>query len=397
MHCRMRSAAIIPSVDKPELFPGIYLDGFATTPIAPEARDALIDTLALPANPSSPHGLGERAAGLVDRARQAVAELAGCDAAEITFTSGATEANNIAIIGGARTALRATTRRRVVVSAVEHRSVLEPAAHLQTLGFEVVLAPVDGRGCLDMHELDRLIDDNCWLVSVMAVNNETGVVQPVAKVAAMAHERGAVMHTDAAQALGKMPVDFAEWDVDYASLSAHKVYGPGGVGALYVAAGAPLPDPLQLGGGQQAGRRPGTEPVALIAAFGAAAAVATTRLASDAAEAKRRSKLFLDELSRRQVRWCRTTGDAETVPGGMSLSIVGADGDEIATRLQRSVYLSTGSACSSGQITTSHVLSAMAINSVEAATVVRLMFGRYLTDADVVRAAELFSRAVVAL
>lgn len=391
----MRSAVVTSAEVEAELAPGIYLDGFATSPIAPEARAALVAALDLPANPSSPHALGERAADIVDRARRSVAGLVGCGAAELTFTSGATEANNIAIVGGARAALRATLRRRVVVSAVEHRSVLEPATHLRDLGFDVVVAPVDDRGRLDLHELDRLIGDDCWLVSVMAVNNETGLIQPVAEVAAMAHERGALVHTDVAQALGKMPVDLGEWDVDYASLSAHKVYGPVGVGALYVAAGAPLPDPLQLGGGQQAGRRPGTEPVALIAGFGAAAALAATRCASDAVDAGRRSGLFLDELTRRQVRWRRTTGDAETVPGGMSLSIVGADGDEIATKLQNRVYLSTGSACSSGQITTSHVLTAMELDEEEASTVIRIMLGRYLTDDDVVRAAELLSRATI--
>lgn len=355
----------------------------------------VIAALDLPANPSSPHALGERAAHIVDRARRAVAGLVGCGAAELTFTSGATEANNIAIVGGARAALRTTERRRIVVSAVEHRSVLEPAAALAGLGFDVVLAPVDAGGRVDLGELNQLVDDSCWLVSVMAVNNETGVVQPVSEVAALARNCGALVHTDAAQALGKIHVDLEDWDVDYASLSAHKVYGPVGVGALYVAAGAPVPDPLQMGGGQQAGRRPGTEPVALIAGFGAAAAVASRHLTRDAAAANRRTGLFLDELSRRQVRWRRTTGDAPTVPGSISLSIEGCDGDEIATRLQNSVYVSTGSACSSGQISTSHVLAAMGIDHKNAASVVRVMLGRYLNDADVVRAAELFSSAAI--
>lgn len=390
----MRSAAI-PALVEAELVQGIYLDGFATTPIAPEASSALIAALGLPANPSSPHALGERAADIVDRARRSVAGLVGCGAAELTFTSGATEANNIAIIGGARAALRVTERRRVVVSAVEHRSVLEPAASLADLGFDTVRAPVDAGGRIDLRKLDLLVDEGCWLVSVMAVNNETGAVQPVAEVAALAHDRGALVHTDAAQALGKMPVDLAAWDVDYASLSAHKVYGPAGIGALYIAAGAPVPDPLQMGGGQQGGRRPGTEPVPLIAGFGAAAAIAAKRLAADAADADRRASLFLDELSRRQVRWRRTTGDAPTVPGAMSLSIEGSDGDDIATRLQNSVYVSTGSACSSGQMTTSHVLAAMGLNDEQAASVVRIMLGRYLSDSEVCRAAELFSSAVI--
>lgn len=375
--------------------PGIYLDGFATAPIAPEARAALIAALDLPANPSSPHSLGERAADIVDRARRDVAELVGCGAAELTFTSGATEANNIALVGGARAALRTTRRRRIVVSAVEHRSVLEPAGFLSGLGFEVLIAPVDAGGRVDLHELGRLVDDSCWLVSVMAVNNETGVVQPVAEVAALARDNGAFVHTDVAQALGKIPVDLEGWDVDYASLSGHKVYGPVGIGALYVAAGTPVPEPLQLGGGQQAGRRPGTEPVALIAGFGAAASVAKLRLDDDAAAAGRWTGLFLDELTRRQVRWRMTAGDTATVPGALSLRIDGHDGEDIATRLQHSVFISTGSACSSGQITTSHVLSAMGLDHKQSSSVVRMMFGRYLSDDEVIRAAELFSAAVI--
>lgn len=373
--------------------PGIYLDGFATTPIAPEARAELVAALDLPANPSSPHVLGERAADIVDRARRAVAGLVGCGAAELTFTSGATEANNLAIVGGARAALRTTARRRIVMSAVEHRSVLEPVTFLASLGFEVVLAPVDRCGRIDLKELGRLVDKSCWLVSVMAVNNETGVIQPVEEVAALARGHGALVHTDATQAPGKIPVDVAAWDVDYASFSAHKVYGPVGVGALYVAAGAPAPDALQLGGGQQAGRRPGTEPVPLIAGFGAAAEVASRRLRDDAVDADRRVNLFLGELSRRQVRWSRTTGTAQTVPGGISLRLIGCDADEIATRLQSSVYLSTSSACSSGQISTSHVLSAMGFSQDEAGSVMRVIFGRYLSDHDALRAAELLSFA----
>ncbi|MES3081182.1 cysteine desulfurase family protein [Sphingomonas faeni] len=375
--------------------PGVYLDGFATAPIAPEARAALIAALDMPANPSSPHLLGERAADIIDRAQRDVAGLVGCGAAELTFTSGATEANNIALVGGARAALRTTGRRRVVVSAVEHRSVLEPAGFLSGLGFEVVIAPVDAGGRLDLRELGRLVDDSCWLVSVMAVNNETGVVQPVAEVAALARDSGALVHTDVAQALGKISVNLEDWDVDYASLSGHKVYGPVGIGALYVAAGAPAPEPLQLGGGQQAGRRPGTEPVALIAGFGAAALVAKQRLDEDAAAAGRRTKLFLDEITRRQVRWRRTSGDTATVPGALSLRIDGCDGEDIATRLQNSVFISTGSACSSGQMTTSHVLSAMGLDHEQSSSVVRMMLGRYLTDDDVFRAAELFSAAVI--
>ena len=369
-----------------------YLDGFATTAIAPEARDAMIEALTLPANPSSPHGLGERAAGLVDRARAEVASLAGCAPAEIVFTSGATEADNLAITGIARSS--DGRRRRIVVSAVEHRAVLEPATALSGEGFEIIHAPVDRRGVIDLERLPGVIGDACLLVSVMAVNNETGVVQPIAEIARIAHSLGALVHTDAAQALGKIPVALAAWDVDYASVTAHKMHGPVGVGALYVAAGSPAPRALQLGGGQQAGRRAGTEPVALIAAFGAAAAVARRQLEEDARLRASLLSQFLDELSKNQVRWEPVSGNAETVPGGCSIVLPDIDADELCQRIQDSVFLSTSSACSSGQIDVSHVLKAMGLSKQNSDSTIRLMTSRYSTPEEMEVAATRFAEAI---
>lgn len=367
---------------------GIYLDGFATTVIAPEALEAVVAALASPANPSSPHALGERAADIIDRARREIAGLVSCSPSELIFTSGATEANNLAIIGSARAA--SPERRRIIVSAVEHRAVLEPAKALIADGFDVALAPVDNRGLVDLPRLSDMLGDDCWLVSVMAVNNETGVVQPIAEISKMAHARGALMHTDAAQAVGKMPVDLSEWDVDYASLTAHKMHGPVGVGALYVAAGAPAPHALQLGGGQQSGRRAGTEPTALIAGFGAAARVAGCRIEEDASLRTLLLAHFLEALSLRQVRWEKISEDADTVPGGCSIVITGVDADELCQRVQDRVYLSTSSACSSGQISLSHVLTAMNVEPDRGRSVIRLMTSRYLSfDALEVAAAQI--------
>lgn len=352
----------------------------------------MLDALDLPANPSSAHALGERAARIVEAAKANIAVLAGCSPSELVMTSGATEANNLAITG--LSVYAPAGRRRVVVSAVEHRAVLEPAAALAAAGFEVVHAAVDGRGLIDLDRLPEAIGDDCWLVSVMAVNNETGVVQPVADVARIAHARGALVHTDAAQALGKMPVDLAGWDVDYASLTGHKMHGPPGVGALYVAAGAPRPRPLLLGGGQQSGLRAGTEPTALIAGFGAAAAAALDRGPRDAASREATLDTILEILSEHQVRWERLTGDAPTVSGGCAVVVDGIDADELCQRVQNDVYLSTSSACSSGQITLSHVLRAMGVSPDRGRSTIRLMTASSTTMADAERAGAALVRAI---
>jgi cysteine desulfurase len=370
----------------------IYLDGFATLPLAPEARAAMIDAWELPGNASSPHAAGERAADIVDRARAEVAALIGAAPPEIVFTSGATEANNLAILGAARAAA-GSRRRRLVVSSVEHKAVLEPAEALRGQGFEVVLAPVDRHGRLDLGAFAALVDDGTLLVSVMAVNNETGVVQPVAGAAAAARAAGALVHCDAAQAAGKMPIDVTALDVDYLSLSAHKLYGPMGVGALYRSAVAPRPLPLQFGGGQQAGLRPGTEPVALLAGFGAAARLARERLVDDALHGEGLVASFLDALRERQLRFARITGGHPVVPGSAALQIEGVDAEALCMRLARSVHLSTGSACTSGQLRMSHVLEAMGFSKDGARSVVRVFWSRYNSADDVEAVSDEICRA----
>lgn len=372
----------------------IYLDGFATLPLAPEANAAMSDAWSLPGNAASPHGAGERAAWIIARARAEVAALIGAAPSEIVFTSGATEANNIAIVGSARAAQGAGGgRRRLIVSAVEHKAVLEPAEALAQEGFEVVLAPVDSFGRLDLDRYAALLDQDTLLVSVMAVNNETGIIQPVAEAAALARSAGALIHCDAAQAAGKIPLDVDELDVDYLSLSAHKCYGPMGVGALYVAASAPTPQPIQFGGGQQAGVRPGTEPVALIAGFGEAARIARERLDEDRRHGTRLADLLLSQLGDRQLRFSRVTGDWPVVPGSFAIALDGVDADQLCLMLARTVHLSTGSACTSGQLRTSHVLEAMGLSEERARTVVRAFCTRYIEDHDISVAAEQIAAA----
>lgn len=366
----------------------IYLDGFSTLPLAPEAREAMLAVWTHPGNAGSPNVSGELAARAIADGRELVADLIGAAASEITFTSGATEANNLAILGVARAARKLEpTRKRVLVSAVEHKAVLEPAYALRSEGFEVSIAPVDGRGRLDLVEFAKLVGQDLLLASVMMVNNETGVIQPVKEAAVLAHDNGALFHSDAAQAAGKIDVDVAELDVDYLTLSAHKCYGPMGIGALYVAASAPKPIPLTLGGGQQSGLRPGTEPVALIAGFGAAARVAIDRLSSDREHCSGLIQRLLETLQQRQLRFRRVSGDAPTIPGTASIQLVGVDADELCARIARHVSLSTGSACTSGQIKSSHVLESIGFSELDARSVIRIFCNRYQNSDEIDRAA----------
>lgn len=367
----------------------IYLDGFATLPLAPEARKAMIAVWDQPGNAGSPNASGERAAQIIAEGRAQVAALIGAVPGEIIFTSGATEANNLALLGGARAARQRTPeRRRILVSAIEHKAVLEPARMLEAEGFEVSVVPVDGQGRLDIEAFAQKIDENVLLASVMLVNNETGVVQPIVQAAGLVHAAGALFHTDAAQAAGKIALDVFDLDIDYLSLSAHKCYGPMGIGALYVAAHAPNPLPLVHGGGQQGSIRPGTEPVALIAGFGAAAKVARERLTIDQIHVAELRDALLDALAGRQLRFTPIGDPGNCVAGGIALQLLGVDADRLCATIARSVSLSTGSACTSGQIRSSHVLDAIGLSENEANSVVRIYCHRYQDLSEVRSAAE---------
>lgn len=363
----------------------IFLDGFSTLPLAPEAREAMFDAWAAPGNGGSANLAGERAARLIAAGRRAVAELIGAAPNEIAFTSGATEANNLVLLGLA--AIAPADRRRIVVSAIEHKSVLEPARVLAERGFDVVAAPVDDHGRLDLDRYEALCGEELFLASIMMANNETGVVQPVEEAAAIAHRRGGLFHSDAAQALGKIAIDVMGLDIDYLSLSAHKCYGPMGVGALYVSAAAPPPSPLMFGGGQQGGLRPGTEPVALIAGFGAAARVALEQRHLDEAHAESVVTALLRGLADRQLRFRRITDGRPVVPGSAAISIDGVDADALCLAVAHEVSISTGSACTSGQLMTSHVLDAIGLSKQDARTVVRFLCGRYTSIPEATAAA----------
>ena len=373
----------------------VYLDGHATTPLAPEAEAAMAPWWhRRAANAHSPHRRGGEAATAVEQARADVADLVGAGPQEIVFTSGATESNNLAILGIADAAERAGDRRReILVSAIEHKSVLGAARSLEERGFSVRVCPVDRDGRLDLSAFERMLSDETLLVSVMAANNEVGTVQPITGLLPRVRAVGAMIHVDAAQLVGKLAADVA--DYDYASISSHKLYGPMGVGALFISAAAQYrPRPLFHGGGQEGGFRPGTLPTPLIVGFGAAAQVAANRLEQDGAHVRALADRLVAGLEARQVRFRRNVASEYQLPGSLSLGFDGVDAPSLINALSDVVCLSEGSACTSGQIQPSHVLAAMGFTDVEMGETIRIYCSRYNDITQIDHAATAIADAV---
>ena len=321
----------------------IYLDYQASTPLDPAVGDAMRPYLdSWVGNPHSDHGFGWRAASTVEDARTAVADLIGADSGEIVITSGATEANNLALQGLLHTAPRG--RDHVVVTAIEHKCVLASALFLREHGFRVDVVPVEPIGIVDPGRIDRILSDNTALVSVMLANNEIGTLQPVAEIAGLCRSRGIVVHTDAAQAAGKIPLDVLSIGVDLLSLSGHKIYGPQGIGALYISRDCPVAlRPLLLGGAQQDGRRAGTVPVMLCAGLAVACKLAGERMTGDHAHELRLRTLFLDALQATFPDFS-VNGDLEKrLPGNLNIRLRGCDADSLLVRLRGQLAASTGS------------------------------------------------------
>lgn len=344
-----------------------YLDHNATSPLRPAAFDAVVEALRAGGNPSSIHGAGRKARAIVDRARREVASLVGARTTETLFTSGGTEANNLALSGAGR--------RRVLVSAIEHDSVRRALPQAEIL-------PVDGDGVLDLAALERALGASAEpaLVSVMLANNETGVLQPIADVVRLARAAGALVHCDAVQGVGKVPVDFHGLGVDYLSLSAHKLGGPAGVGALVVRTGAPL-QPDRRGGGQESNRRAGTENVSGIAGFGAAAAQAGCGL--DVTALRDRLEFALVQIAAdAKVFGAKAPRIGNTTC--ISMPGVPAETQVMAFDLA-GVCISAGAACSSGKVQRSPVLEAMGVPAVEAGCATRISLGWSSEAADIER------------
>ena len=362
----------------------VYLDYHASTPCDPRVVEAMMPFLVdCYANPSSSiHREGQRAARAVASARGLVASALRSSPNEIVFTSGATESNNLAILGSARAS--ATARRRVVVSAIEHKCVLNAAKHLALVGWDVQVAPVSSDGTIDLGALVGLVDKGTALVSIQAASNEIGTIQPVEAIAQIVHRGGAIFHCDAAQALGRLEIDVTTWDVDLLSLSAHKAYGPKGVGALYVRGGAsraPL-EPLQYGGGQEAGLRSGTLNVPGIVGFSRAVELATDQRQVE----NRRIQDLRDRMESRVVAdipGVRRNGALhQRLSGNSSFTFPGCEAEAIIARLP-GFAISTGSACSSGAVEPSHVLVAIGVSRAEAHQTIRIGLGRFSSADDV--------------
>ena len=371
----------------------IFLDHAATTPVRREALEAMWPFLTGAfGNPSSHHGLGDIAARALDDARAQVAEVVGCRAGDVVFTSGGTEADNLAVKG---IALANPHGRHVVVSPIEHEAVLEAARYLERVhGFDVDEVPVDRHGLVRPEAMSRVIRPDTTLVSVQLANNEVGTVQPVAELARIAHESGALMHTDAVQAAGWLPIRIDDLGVDALSLSGHKVGAPKGTGALIVRGRIPL-EPVLHGGGQERGRRSGTENVAGAVAFATALRLAEAER-SDAAS--RAAALGADLTARvtAAVPGAMLTGHPDRrLPGTVSFVFPGTSGEAVLLELERDgVICSSGSACAAGSDEPSHVLTAMGVPAEVAQTAVRFTLGTETTADETTDAAAAVVRAV---
>ena len=376
----------------------ISLDLHATTPTAPEVIAAMAPFWNEKAwNAHSAHGGGAVAAHAVAAARSRLARLIGAMPGEVYFTAGATESNNIALLGLAAAArTKAPTRRRILTSAIEHKCVHESAWHLAGQGFEHELIPVGNDGIVNLAALEAMLDEEVLLVAVMAANNEVGTCQPLAAVAELCTRHGALFHVDAAQAVGRVPFDVMTACCDTASLSAHKFYGPKGIGALYVGAGAAMrPEPIMFGGGQESALRPGTLPVPLIVGMGAAAALAEERMGEGARLADL-ALLFHAELGQQGICAVINGDGAPRLPGSINFRIDGVDAEDIVQRLAGDLHLSTGSACQSGQLAGSYVLTAMGCSPDQVASSFRVCFGHDHCQDDARAAATLLAETVKA-
>ena len=361
--------------------PRIYLDFNASTPIAPEVAEAMRPFLTEHfGNPSSPHWAGAPAKAAVERARAQVAALLGADAAEVVFTSGGTESDNHALEG-----VFFASRGRgdhIVTSAVEHPAILQPLRFLETLGAKVTVVPVDRAGRVSPDDVRRALTPRTILVSVMHANNEVGTIQPIREIAAIAHAAGALMHTDAAQSVGKIPTRVDDLGVDLLSIAGHKLYAPKGVGALFIRRGTRI-EPFVRGAGHEGGRRAGTENVLLDVALGAACELAGRWVGMEAVRALR--DRFERELSERLGDRVTVNGaGAERLPNTANVNFVGQIGAEVLARVP-GLAASTGSACHAGSVELSPVLAAMGVPPREGMGAVRFSLGRTTTWEELAR------------
>lgn len=374
----------------------IYMDHHATTPVDPRVVSAMSVAFGeLFGNPASrQHAYGWEAEKATERARDQVAALMGADGKEIVFTSGATESNNLALKGVAD--FHQSRGKHIVTVPTEHKAILDPCKRLVNRGFEVSLLPVDASGLVDPDDLAQALRDDTILVSVMAANNEIGVLQPIAELGALCRERGVLFHTDAAQALGKIPLDVDSMNVDLLSASGHKLYGPKGIGALYVRRKPRVRlSPIIDGGGHERGMRSGTLNVPGILGFGAACEIAGEVMTEEAARLTALRNRLLDGI--RPLGGVHVNGTLERrLPGNLNVSFEGVDGDALL-RAIKGVAVSSGSACTSATLEPSHVLRAIGLDEELAHASIRFGLGRSNTEAEVDRVIQMVVDGVARL
>lgn len=373
----------------------IYLDNNATTPLAPEAFEAMVPILKGGyGNPSSVHSHGRTARVCLDQAREQVAGLLNAHPGEIIFTSGGTESDNFAI-SGAALALK-EKGRHILTTEVEHPAVLNTCHHLKGLGFDIDILPVDVQGRVDPELVRSRITNETILITIQHANSEIGTLQPIESIGPIARDRGVLFHSDMVQSAGKLPLDVKRLPVDLVSLSAHKMYGPKGVGALYIRKGCANIFPLIYGGAQERNKRGGTENVPGIVGFGAAVEMAGKYIERDAdhmeAMRERLRRLLVDNIPGIEI-----FGDAEMrLPNTLCLGFEGVEGQTLMIRLDiEGISVSTGTACSSGSVSPSPVLSALGVSVERIGSMIRISFGRYNTLDEVERVFETLNRLVI--
>ena len=377
----------------------IYLDYQASTPTDERVIEAMIPYFNVSfANPhSTSHVLGWRSADAVEKARSEVASLIGAMPEEVIFTSGATESNNHAV--SSVLSANQGSRKTVLVSSIEHKCVKEAAKFFgDQLGHQIAEVPVLSSGCIDMGAYKELLSDDVLLVSIMAANNEIGTIQDIPELVRLAHDAGALFHCDAAQAPEAVNIDVMEWGVDLLSLSAHKIYGPKGVGALFIEASLQNQFPAFVhGGGQQNGLRSGTVPTPLCVGFGAAASIVRSEGKANRKRLDFLAGYFLERLREEGVGFSLNGDPKQRHPGNLSLQFPGTDAESLLNSLQPWICAATGSACNSGIIQSSYVLHAIGLSPEQASSSVRISVGRFSDEEQVAEAAKRIAESVANL
>jgi cysteine desulfurase len=369
----------------------IYFDHNATTPILPEVNDVMKQAMEeFWGNPSSTHSKGRQAYAQLEKARERLAGVLGASSKEIFFTSGGTEADNLAILG----IMEQYPGEELLVSAIEHPAVYESAHALATKGYSVKDIPVDSDGIVRSDDLENLMGDKTRLISVMLANNETGTIQPVKEISEVVEKKGIMFHTDAVQAFGKVPVNVKETQADLLSISSHKIYGPKGCGALYVRQGTKLL-PRTFGGSQERCMRTGTENLPAILGFVRAAEIACAKIDEESQRLTELSEFLFKQISNRIQNVMRNGHPEKRIPGTISLCFPGAETESVLASLdQEGICASGGSACASGSISASRTLLAIGRRKVDAVCSIRFSLGRENTAEQVIEVAEVLEKVI---